>query len=298
MKLRFLIGSILVALLGWIAFKDSAWTAWLNRGEPHAAPSPDYATQAGWLIRPQSQPPAVWDSNWAIDVFMLPPRPGQGRAAGMIATDDANLRQHLAARAEGLADPLARIGPVYVPHLRQPAAASRQPDWSAAQRDLATAFSAYLENDNRGRAVLFAVPPGSEQLLPALGESLIGAPPALGERTVGLVHFSDALQVEPPAMLCGPAVAGDCIVEIPVSARFDWKDFLSPNLPNASPEHEIISPMTARAALTVRRDSILAWLDRNGARPAEPLDSFETIGVAPIRRPGTQAAPDIRGREG
>lgn len=298
MKLRFLFGSVLVALLGWIAFKDSLWTAWVTRGPPAGAPAPDPGTAEGWLMRPRAKPAAVWDSRWAVDIFMLPARPGLASAEGPVAAGDADMRRHLAERTQTLAAPLANIGPVYVPWLRLPGAASRDADWSEARSDLVAALAAYLETDNRGRAILFAAPPGSEPLLSGLAEGLEAGSDRLSDRLGGIVHFSAGSPLDPPPGLCGPAIGENCVVTIPVSARRGALSFLSPQLPGAMPGFEIDAPASAGSALTVRRETILAWLERNAARPAEPLGGLEPIEVAPIRRPGSQPTPEMRGRGG
>lgn len=297
MKLRYVIGALVVTLLGWMAFKDMVWTSWVSRGGAPVARAPD-PTQAGvWLVRPASPPPAVWERGWGIDVFMLPPRPSLAADGPVISTSQDNLREQLTARTEALADPLAGIGPIYVPSLRLPSPATHDPDWTLAQRDLETAFAAYLETNNRGRAVLVAVPPGSEPLLGALAIPIAEAPQKLKQRMAGLVHYSADGPVAPPEEICGPAIAQQCLVEIPVIQAKSPLAILAPRLPNASPAYEIASPVTARSALTVRRETVLAWLEKNGAREAEPLGGLETIEVAPIRRPGTELTPDIRGRD-
>ena len=297
MTLRYLIGALAVALLGWIAFKDAIWTAWASRGNAELAPAPDPMSEAGWLLRPDTPPPAVWDSGWGIDVFMLPARPARAGGPVVISPSDAERRSELVERTEVLAEPLSGLGPVYVPNLRLPSPAARAPDWGPARADLAAAFASYLETDNRGRAVLFAAPPGSEPLLGALAAPLSEAPENVTVRMGGLVHFSGTTPVKPPQAICGPSIAERCLVDIPVSAVRAPLAFLSPRLPSAWPAHEIVSPVTARSALTVRRETVLAWLDKNAAREAEPLGGFETIEVAPIRRPGTEPTPDIRGRD-
>lgn len=297
MKVRYVIGSFLVALLGWLAFKDIVWTVWHSQtGEP-VAEAPDHTQGSGWLLRPENPPPAVWERGWAIDIFMLPARPGYGSRGKVIDPSLDAVRTQITERTEALAGPLSGIGPIYVPALRLPSPAIRDPDWSLAKSDLTNAFAAYLETDNRGRAILIAVPPGSEPLLGALSPPLAEASKNLKDRMAGLVQYNTDVPANPPDEICGPAIMQQCLISLPVMKAEAPLAILAPNLPNAWPRHEIISPVTARSALTVRRETVLAWLEKNGAREAEPLGGLETIEVAPIRRPGTQPTPDIRGRD-
>ncbi len=291
MKLKLVFATALVAGLGWFALKDSVLTAWMSRGAPlEAASAPDHTSDAGWAIKPGDPPPAVWETGWVTDVFLLPPLASAPLRHGTIRPDTTPALRSQIRRAEALATPLFAIGPVYMPKLRLPSPANSadSADWSLAREDLASALNAYLEQHNKGRAILFAVAPGSEPLLDAVSEVMASGPDELRQRSGGLVVF-EALPQDTGALetICSPAVGENCVLLIASSPISDFGWFFAPHLPSDKPIRALDNPVAAGVDIEARRNAVLAYLEENVARMAEPLPGFETIDVAPIRRPGT-----------
>lgn len=113
----------------------------------------DYSQAESWDVKPAEQPPAVWETGWAIDVVQL----------------TADTRRD----PEDIAAALDVIGPVYAPKLRAPNFAD----------DAAAALQEYLEVNNNGRAFVIA----SNQPLPASTVPVINADPMVRARFGGVL---------------------------------------------------------------------------------------------------------------
>lgn len=280
---------VLGVVLAWVFLKDVAWTAYFNQGEAATAPPPTYQDPESWGHWPETAPEPVWEDGWAVDVFLVPPMPSAAHRHGIVAANHLRARRSVMEHAEPLAGALSAIGPVYMPLVRTPSPADREPDWDAPRGDLAAALETYLETRNAGRGLVIAVPAGSMALLDALPGPLAQSETGVSNRLGGLVSFSQDEPRPAPDGVCGQAgQALGCRLDIGVEASGGLGRLLFANLPGGSPDVELTDPEAARAALAQRRATLLDWLDANAARRAEPLTGFETIEVAPIRTPGAQ----------
>lgn len=143
-------GGALLLVAGGVA----AWML-LSAPEPepvHLDPY-DYSQAESWDVKPAEQPPAVWETGWAIDVIQL--------------------TTHTRRAPEDIAEALDIIGPVYAPKLRGPNFAE----------DAAAALQEYLEINNNGRAFVIA----SNQPLPASTVPVINADPMVRARFGGVL---------------------------------------------------------------------------------------------------------------
>jgi len=278
---------ILGFALAWVLLKDSAWMAYFNQGEAATAPPPSYEGQDNWAHWPEPAPAPVWEAGWDVDVFLIPPMPAAAHRHGIMAASHPRARHSVVSRAEPLVGALSELGPVYMPLVRAPSPADRAPDWSESRADLAAALDTYLETRNAGRALVIAVPPGSGRLLEAVTRSVAQSQTGLDARLGGVVRFRQEAPKAIPAQLCGQAAeALGCRIDIASRADSGVRKLVLPTLPGGSPLLELAAPDAAQAALRARREELRAWLEANLAKRAEPLDGFETIEVAPVRKPG------------
>lgn len=244
---------------------------WLSRGAPIEAEAPDFTQTSAWIHAPDTVPPAVWENGWAIDFFVLPPVPATLQRHGIVSTLDEPARSAIDRDTAALTALLEPYGTVYMPGLRMPSASAPDPDYSASIDDLSAAFTTYLEEDNRGRAIIPVILPGASDIAPGIKTASAGATEripltiVLGNETAsGTDLASETLVIETQA---GSPLSG--------LAR----------LPNA-PASMVPSDLAkAQSDLSAAIQAAYARLE-DVPRRAEPLGGFEVIEVTPIRRPG------------
>ena len=160
---------------------------------------------------------------------------------------------------------------------------------AAREADAKAAFAHYLNEDNRQRAILFAVAPGAEPLVPIITARTV-TDPRMADRIVGIVYFgtgSDDVSIPP----CSPVFEDDCLIRFNANASAGWLSWLKPNLPVKRLRYRLGDNPDAAIMLSARSLTVSEWLDEHAPKPAEPLGDFETIEIAPIRRPGEVDEP-------
>lgn len=249
---------------------------WLSRGEPAHAPAPDFSQSSGWIMAPGETPPAVWETGWAIDFFVLPPVPATLQRHGTVSTVDGEARTAIQAQTSEITNLLSQHGAVYMPALRMPSAAQRTPDYRPAATDLDSALRQYLDADNRGRAIVPVFLPGSGALAPTLANVLSSAPQNVSERVPMLLQAGADLPEELGLLAPRITLETSDARTLPALAR----------LPNAPAATGFADPQHAADTLGTAVEDAYRHLDENVAPRAEPLGDFEVIEVSPIRRPG------------
>lgn len=279
---------LLALLIGWPAAMYWGVPAWLQRGAPATVAAPDPATPGGWLVRPDTPPPAVWEDGWAIDFIILPAVPDTLDRHGLLDISDETVRTPMAARLAPVMSLLEAAGPsaVYMPALRLPSAATERRSLSPARSDLRAALAHYFEADNRGRAVAFIVPPGASGLLQAAGEAMRAEGEDVAGRTVGVLALPGAQRGAVERFCEGLSEAASCRTLEGLDLRNGLPAPLRPALPGRNPGIELADAEAAQADARRFIQSALAWLERDVAKRAEPLGGFEVIEVTPVRRPG------------
>ena len=287
--------TLLIVALGlalWFGLKDWAIRVIMSQGTAIQSAAVDYALPESWALRPDTIPAGAWETPWGVDVFLLLPPVTSPTRHGIIGPENGIVQKETQRMAALFSVALAKAGPVYAPRYRQasPAQLKRdQPNGIAAMvSDTQSAFSHYLEADNRGRAILLAVTPGAEPLLETINARILGDD-QLQDRIVGTVVFSspasraDDLLTGAP---CNESVSDICRIPVAIRTRHGWLSWLSPNLPTKPVRYRILASDNMPEQLADRAKLVSAWLDANAPKPAEPLGGFETIEIAPIRRPG------------
>ncbi len=124
-----------------------------------AAP-PDYANESSWLIRPKAPLPGAWETPWGVDVFFAHPTSFLSSEKwnddlSLPATTEQHSLTNIYARA------FADAGAIYAPRYRQATLGALYDEDSSsasaielAYADIDRAFQHYLENDNKGRALI------------------------------------------------------------------------------------------------------------------------------------------------
>lgn len=246
-----------VLVAGLIAIAIGA-TLWSMRDEPGAAdpalPDFDYASPASWAVRPVRPPPAVWETDWEIDVLVL----SRDEA---LETGDAEELEKQSRKADEalarLADAFGGIGPVYTPFLR----ADRYDD------DIASAVGQYLSTDNRGRAFIIA----TDAPLPATLASVFDADALLRDRFGGVLMYGEA----PDAGIALSSYAsGLC------SRRFDAAQGCVVPV-----EVRRIGARVELRGAEALTGGFVGWLRDNASRLAEPLGDLEEIEIIEIQKP-------------
>ena len=277
MQLRTLVlgGLALVVLLGVAGLL--LLPNWLSRGDPVLAEAPDFTQPSAWILTPDTLPPAVWEEGWAIDFFVLPPVPATLQRHGVVATLDEPARAAINRDTAALVALLEAHGAVYMPALRMPSASARAPDYTASSVDLIAAFRPYLEDRNRGRAIVPVILPGSSELLPELEAASDSATErlplviVLGSETTSDINLAtETLVIETQAGSPLPGIAR------------------LPNAPGSSIPADVAQSESDLAAAI---QAVYARLE-NVPRRAEPLGGFEVIEATPIRRPGETTDQD------
>lgn len=281
----------LVPLIAWFALKDLVYTAIIGGGPPSAPEALDYGDLASWAAHPETPPPGAWVSPWGVDAFVVASPPNIAHARGRIPAGLPEATSDYAARVATLTAIVPDTVAVYAPAYHAPSPAnskSRNRDLvPEVAEDLGAAFEAYLEQSNRGRAILIMATDASLPYADGLVERLQESD--LRDRFAGLVLFdaSDLPVIERPTVpICSPALEEACLQMVMLSTAGLPFGFLKPQLPDYRGDQAVIGRDEAAATLLSRTGMVSAWLDGNAPKPAEPLGDFEEIEVAPIYRPG------------
>jgi hypothetical protein len=238
---------LIFALVALVLAAGIAGLIWTVRDNPvvtgPALPSFDYAAAESWAVRPQTPPPAVWESGWAFDVVIL-------ASGAALQTGDADgvrrSRNKAEEEARELASAFGTIGKVYVPFLRA----------SDPGSDLAPALAAYIANDNRGRALVIA----TDLPLPAEAAALFSEDALLRDRFAGVLTYADDAGF-------APGTDGTRVC----SRRYDAGEGCT--LP-ADPKRADGGRLT---------EGFLAWLNDYSSKLAEPLGDLEEIEIIEIQ---------------
>ncbi len=287
---RLLLALLLIVAL-WFGLKDWSYRMLLSQGSPAMAPAPDYGTRDAWLLHPIELPAAVWDSGWAVDVFFVPAPGAAPLGHGMIAAADPAMQDDVIRASAEMLDSLGAAGPVFAPAYRLASPASAANGLTAESlEDIRVAFSDYLDARNNGRAVLIATAPGmaapvAQAIAPRLDDDLL-----LAERVAGHVAF--VTRDTPQALACSPAPGLDCPLLVKVSAQRGWSGLVAPRLMRQPVAYRLADPEETSAQIAAHTAAVLAWLNDNAPMLAEPLEGFDSIEVAPIRRPGEIAVEE------
>lgn len=301
-KLRWIFGTaaLLLALGLWLIAKDAVFTA-LTRDGPETSPAaPDPSSISGWLARPAAPPPAVWDGGWALDVIALPDGPDMARPDGVIDPASEPVNDALIRQNASLVPLLSEVGPVYMPALRLPSPARTRADWDPAAQDAAQAFAHYMEEDNRGRGFVVALPGRDTPLLTALEEVLSKATRLERDRFVGVILLSPADLDDRGAVeaLCSRTGVQPCPLVLDLARPYGALRLVTAHQPGQKPPLQ--APRTdadadpVATALLQYRDRALRFLDSRVTKEAEPFGGFEEIEIAPVREPGsTPGRPSV-----
>ena len=269
----------------------------LSSSEETATVPLDYSVPGHWLYRPDSPPPPVWEAGWEIDFFVIPPAPQRLSAEGLIDPMDDQLRDDQRGASAALVEILGSAGQVYMPSLRWPSPISKPPaDVRTASADVLTSFETYLERDNQGRAVVFVVPANAPSVLTTVSEAVSNRLAEIQRRLGGLVVIgrsaTDVSAWSTP--LCSAALATNCTFVVPAEPASTLLAPLLTPKPTLIPNLVLNDPEATKEALNLHTRVILADLENNVAKTAEPLGELTFVDAPEIRRPGEvdEAQPD------
>ncbi|MEO0981769.1 MAG: DUF3089 domain-containing protein [Pseudomonadota bacterium] len=287
--MRLWLGAALVAVALYFGIKDWAYRSLAMRQSPDPAPAPDFTLEANWSVQPETQPPGGWERPWGLDVFLLPPPAGVSNSVGLTPIEDERVRASMDAAVAAFAEPAGSAGPVYAPYLRHPSAALPRDDAAelddAARADAIAAFQHYLTRYNRERAIMLVVLPGAESAAEAVIE-FINIDSRLTQRFAGVALAAVGERAPRLRADCSELFDNACTFIAAAAAAPRPLGWLSPNLPGRAAALRPADPAALAGEFADRSTSLSVWLDENAPKPAEPLEGFEVIDVAPIRRPG------------
>ena len=149
-----------------IGFRDNIFRWIINPRTPFQTyvppPEPDYSQASSWAIYPSEPPPGAWEKGWGVDVFFIHPTTYFASTQWNAPIDDAKATKRLERDIlPNHARPFARAGAIYAPRYRQATLLtelnfgedSRQ-SLSLAYSDILNAFDTYMNDRNRGRAII------------------------------------------------------------------------------------------------------------------------------------------------
>lgn len=286
---------ILIMLVLWFGLKNWAIRTWLSQGRVIETTVPDYRLDSSWLALPNQPAPAVWSDGWASDVFWLPAPSTTPQRSGLVGIDSPASYRDMSRTLTSLQPALVQAGQIYAPLYRFQSPASRgQQLTQESMTDRFDAFQTYANTYNRGRAFFIATDRPIDPQIAAY----IQSDPHMLERFGGVIRLGEladaSLSPVPEQLpLCSAAFRPlDCIHPLPISIRHKRFGFLFPQLPVRRASIRLAKHETG-AALSGQTKHLIAWLEENGTRLAEPFGDFEEVGIAPVRRPGeTDAASE------
>lgn len=276
-----------LALAGlWLVGVQLGYPLWLSSQPATRPAAPDFTSEAAWIVRPNPLPPAVWEGDWAVDVFLVPPRSASGTAPGQIDTMAEEARTQVLAQTQGLRESLSQLGAVYMPALRMPSPATRGGDWRPAEGDLAEALGAYMQRANRGRALVFAVPPSSMDLLPALEAAAAGQGLDVSQRFLGVITLGEPVGETVPATLCNEAVSPDCNLVLAIESSASPLALFQPRRPGAPEAYSFVDREGEMRRLVVFANNAVDALALGADKMVEPFGAIDVFEPTPILRPG------------
>ncbi|WP_238995307.1 DUF3089 domain-containing protein [Sphingomonas solaris] len=238
-----LIMLVLAAAIGWNLFQDRIMRAAFVPSAPFAPPmaagTPDYATAAGWLSRPDlPRDPSRWTppgfsaaTDPKVAVFYVAPTAYLKRGTWNAAIDDNETNDRLALFASSQASAFNGVGAIWAPRYRQAAlgaflttGADPTAAIDFAYGDVARAFTAFLAQIPADRPiVLVGHSQGSLHLIRLLHEQVAGKPVARRIVAAYLVGWPVSITADLPALglpaCTGPGQA-NCILS--------WQSFAEP----------------------------------------------------------------------
>lgn len=152
--------TLAVICAGVYLFRDAIFRSLIQPGQVGVADSAPQSPK--WLVRPETPPPGAWETPWGVDVFFVHQTTaiwpnGSWNASTETTGEDKPTQRALALYAGAL----KTAGPIYAPDYRQAvleAMLKSGPEAKAAldlaYADVLAAFDAYIETDNRQRAVI------------------------------------------------------------------------------------------------------------------------------------------------
>lgn len=238
-----------------------------------APAAPDYATAAAWLARPNDEMPGGWEKPWGLDLIWFVDQPDGYLGGWNIPLDWAGTDSQLSGE-EWLYPESDEAYGFYAPGRRHSASLSGdETDLKSAQaletEDVLKAADFYLETDNKSRGIFLGGQGSGVQAALTVFEQRIADTRPYSEIFGGLIISSNSTGNEigdlPPWPDCAETIADyPCVLDLRTVG-----------------DSELAAEEIER---TFERFS--AWLDTNVTKPAAPLPPFETIELAPIRRPG------------
>lgn len=272
-----------VLLAGWFGLKDTVYRISLQSNAPAVIDPLDYASVDSWAAFPDAMPPGAWETPWGVDVFLIGPPAGLSSGPGLVnARIEAHEEKYDAAITE-LSRGIAKGLPLYAPHYHSPSAVHNTGEYAAETAlGLVSAFSTYLAEHNRDRAILLAVDERALPLADPILAQLTGD--AIAERFAGRIIFGSNPSGAAPTA-CNPSLNSVCDQTVDMKAGGIPFGFLLPRLPGRISERSLIDPDGTAEAVAVQATQVSSWLDENGPKPAEPLGDFEEIEIAPVYAP-------------
>lgn len=256
--------------------------AYLASGTVATAASPDFASDEGWLLRPEARTDAVWENGWALDVIVVPTVPDVLTGHGLLATHNDTIRTATLAQQNSAIEHLKGDGAVYIPAIRMPSPSTKSPDWSTARGDLVAALNEYAKTDNRGRAVAFFADGNSLELLNDLPGLLEEAEAIdLIDRTVLVVTASE-VDIASLSLTAFPNAQHHAmgLAQVPATAN-RWLA-----LPLTATYY--VDPAEDDAVGSALDGAVSASLQRatdNARKTVEPFGGFEIVREAPVNKP-------------
>lgn len=252
--------TLAVSFIAGLLLLAGAALVWSLRPQADVVSTPlptfDYTDAESWAVKPELQPPAVWEGDWDVDVVLI------SRAEALDPADTEDLqkqRDKSAGLLSERAEALAKIGPVYAPYLRS----------ANIDEDVARALSQYQTADNRGRA-FFVV---TDTPLPAEFVSVLQATPLLRDRFGGVLFFGEDAETSgftsdvDAATVCSRRYREEQTCAERIELRRSGGSY------NLSGGGRLVN-------------GFVAWLNANASKLAEPLGDLEEIEIIDIRRPG------------
>lgn len=217
----------------------------------------NYAEAHSWAVRPETPPPAVWESGWDIDVVLV--SAGSAIERGEAETAAKRFQESTKSLSDK-SEAFAPIGPVYAPLLRR----------ANVSADVGAALTHYLAEDNRGRAFIVA----TDTVLPASFSTDLAADPLLRDRFAGILTFGDT----PEAAGFAPGTTKSDVC----SRRYEASETctLTVELRRTGGSYAISGDGPPGAELV---QGFTDWLHGNASKLAEPLGDLEEIEIIEIQ---------------
>ncbi|MEM7662572.1 MAG: hypothetical protein AAF292_10010 [Pseudomonadota bacterium] len=290
MKRLWIIGAA-VLLIAWFGLKDFVYRSVLTANTPASAEPLDYSDVDSWAAFPEMRPPGAWETPWGVDVFLIGPPTGIASGQGLVDARGEAHREKFDSSITELSRALPRGVPIYAPHYHSPSAVHPAGDMAdIVSTELGAAFEQYLTEQNRDRAVLLAIDERALSYAQDIATSIASQSEDGYEKLAGLVIFGESTGLAAPEN-CNSSLETACEQTVEMQTTGNPLSFLAPRLPGRINARRVVDPDGTAEAIRVQAEQVSAWLDANGAKPAEPLGSIQEVAIVPIRRPG-EVVPD------